>query len=813
MESKINSENQVAIKKWALLISGGWLLLCLLLLFVLFRDHNRHHREWVTAVARTNINKDLALRFWSAQHGGVYVPETRDTPANPYLKDVNERDVITPSGKRLTLMNPAYILRQMMSDFNRVDGIRGHLTSQKLTNPINKPDDWEAKVLKKFEKNKDASQEFVEVEQQEGGEYLRLMKPLITKESCLKCHGKQGYKVGDIRGGISLTLSLDRYEYLLLEDKRNSFAICMLLIILGQIFIFWGYRFLIKMIEKRDSLLKSDFSRELNKILYSLLQTSLKKQPLDQLLEESLDTILTTPLMDFKPKGSIFLKDPYKDEIILSTYRRLAEPLHSKCAIIKYGQCLCGQAAEEKKVIFSAHIDERHSVTFDGIEDHGHYCIPIISSEMLLGVLNVYVGAHHQKNEKEVNFLQAIADCLAGIIERKQSETKIQQAQDERNLLQAELIQSAKLASIGTLASGVAHELNNPLTSIIGNVHLLEKEHKDSTSSFPKLEKVLKASLRMKSIIDHLRSFSRKSKREDWKKISLSTPINNAIEMLQSNITLQNISINLSFNDALHSIWGDDQQLESVFQNLITNSQDSFKDITDNRNKVISIETNFVDGKVQVIYQDNANGIPLEIKARVFDPFFTTKKQGEGTGLGMSISKNILAQHKATIVLESDPGEGSKFILHFPLDRRAEARDEETDDQQLSKGEESQTVPQEKHVLTVDDEEDVTDVVEAFLEEHYTVTAKNDPMEAIELIKKQNFDLVLTDMKMPTASGLDILFATKEFQSNTPVVIMSGFDPKEADIQHALAHGAKAYLAKPFSDPDELISLVSSCLD
>lgn len=155
-----------------------------------------------TEVARDNYNKDLVYRRWASMHGGVYVPVTETTPPNPYLTDVFERDITTPSGRKLTLINPAYMTRQVHELGQTQYGIRAHITSLKPLRPENAPDPWEAKALQQFAAG---SKEIVSLELMEGVRYLRFMKPLITEASCLKCHGFQGYRTGEVRGGLSVS--------------------------------------------------------------------------------------------------------------------------------------------------------------------------------------------------------------------------------------------------------------------------------------------------------------------------------------------------------------------------------------------------------------------------------------------------------------------------------------------------------------------------------------------------------------------------------------------------------------------------------
>ena len=154
--------------------------------------------------ARVAHQKDVTYRRWSAKHGGVYVPVSEETIPNPYL-GTPERDITTPSGSSLTLMNPAYMTRQVHELAEKAYGIHGHITSLNPIRPENAPDPWESKALKAFESE---TEEVSSIEEMGGKVYMRLMRPLLTEKSCLKCHSAQGYKAGDVRGGISVSIPM-----------------------------------------------------------------------------------------------------------------------------------------------------------------------------------------------------------------------------------------------------------------------------------------------------------------------------------------------------------------------------------------------------------------------------------------------------------------------------------------------------------------------------------------------------------------------------------------------------------------------------
>jgi two-component system, cell cycle sensor histidine kinase and response regulator CckA len=172
--------------------------------------------ELATNEAKATLNKDLAFRQWATDHGGVYVHPDERTPPNPYLSALPERDLETVSGESLTLMNPAYMVRQVMEEYDGLYGLKGRITSLRAINSENAPDEWEREALLAFELG---DVEVSKVTEIGGTPYLRLMSPLTAEKGCLKCHAEQGYKEGDIRGGIGVSVPMTPYLSML---KRTT---------------------------------------------------------------------------------------------------------------------------------------------------------------------------------------------------------------------------------------------------------------------------------------------------------------------------------------------------------------------------------------------------------------------------------------------------------------------------------------------------------------------------------------------------------------------------------------------------------------
>ena len=229
-------EKRLGRYSWFLAICWTFFILGFLWLDII---HLREDTESLAIKdARAYFNKDQAFRYWAASHGGVYVPVTGKTPPNPLLKHVAERDITTPSGQKLTLMNPAYMVRQMNEYFRDLYGVAGHITSLNLHRQENMADEWERKALMAFERGEKEVLEFSEID---GKPYIRLMQPMITVEGCLKCHAYQGYKVGDVRGGVSVSVPLEDYYA---HEREQMFADALTHIgiwLVGLLGIGWGY--------------------------------------------------------------------------------------------------------------------------------------------------------------------------------------------------------------------------------------------------------------------------------------------------------------------------------------------------------------------------------------------------------------------------------------------------------------------------------------------------------------------------------------------------------------------------------------------
>ena len=230
------------IDRLFLLIAVFWTIVIMAVFTLNYRDAYSSAVAIAKAGLVESYNKDVVYRRWAANHGGVYVPITSDSPSSPYLAHIPERDISTPSGKKLTLINPAYMTRQVQELAEKQYGYKGHITSLNPLRPENSPDEWEAKDLLSFERGEKEASSF---ELLGNEKYFRFMRPFIVEQNCLGCHESQGYKLGDIRGRISVSAPWKPVEEALFGHIWHTIGIFAGIWLIGILGMF-GARNLIK---------------------------------------------------------------------------------------------------------------------------------------------------------------------------------------------------------------------------------------------------------------------------------------------------------------------------------------------------------------------------------------------------------------------------------------------------------------------------------------------------------------------------------------------------------------------------------------
>ena len=271
-------------------------------------------------------------------------------------------------------------------------------------------------------------------------------------------------------------------------------------------------------------------------------------------------------------------------------------------------------------------------------------------------------------------FLWRLASSLnSADSQRTRSETRVRrllwEAEDREQALrdkQAQLLQAAKLASIGELATGIAHEVNNPLNNIgllTSNALDYLRLGKPPEVIVPPLQAVVKEVQRAAGIVAGVRSFGRRMPC-DFKPVNLNDAVRNALALISQRLALQHTEVQLNFPTDPILIHGNHSQLEQVFLNLFINANDAMEQVAE---RVLSISADLSSSAVVIIVRDTGSGIPDDILERIFDPFFTTKPVGQGTGLGLSISYGIIKDHQGDIRVHQEPEGGASFLISLPL--------------------------------------------------------------------------------------------------------------------------------------------------
>jgi PAS domain S-box-containing protein len=369
----------------------------------------------------------------------------------------------------------------------------------------------------------------------------------------------------------------------------------------------------------------------------------------------------------------------------------------------------------------------------------------------------------------------------------------------EHKRMEHRLIQAEKLSSLGGMISGVAHELNNPLTSIIGNAQLLMR--KEILPDFRnKLEVIQSESVRCTKIVGGLLSFAREHKPER-RMIDVNTVLMESLRLREYDLKVNNVHVDTKLADDLPETSADPYQLQQVFINLINNSHDALRE---KGGGTLSIRSSFKDDFVRVVFTDDGPGIEPGNLNRIFDPFFTTKDVGKGTGLGLSIAYGIIHEHGGTIDAESRPGKGSLFTIRIPIVQQNDPA--EQDEEAPS----SKKPVRKRGILIVEDEESLGKFIsEALVEEGYSVRTVSRGEEAIELLKVLRFDLIITDLKMPGVGGKELYTYIRKHVPNLAdrVLFMTG-DVLGKDTQRFLEITGNPCIEKPF-DLARLFMMIS----
>jgi C4-dicarboxylate-specific signal transduction histidine kinase len=270
----------------------------------------------------------------------------------------------------------------------------------------------------------------------------------------------------------------------------------------------------------------------------------------------------------------------------------------------------------------------------------------------------------HESNLRLGDSRKAMIHIMGDLRETTQ---EMERREHELRDKQEQLVQAGKLATLGELTTGVAHELNNPLNNIglyVGNViDRIRLGADDAEPLVSDLEKAMEQVRKATEIISHLRTFGRAA-RVSIEQVDVDDVIERSLLLVHEQLRLRGIEVELELCPDELLVFANPIQLEQVFINLLTNARDA---LVDSKRKTIRIASSRDGEKIRIAFSDTGPGIPLELQQRIFDPFFTTKEVGTGTGLGLSITYSILKEYGGEISVESRPGKGAMFLVELPF--------------------------------------------------------------------------------------------------------------------------------------------------
>ncbi len=372
-------------------------------------------------------------------------------------------------------------------------------------------------------------------------------------------------------------------------------------------------------------------------------------------------------------EGALLLMDEESGNLYLRAARNLGEQF-ARGFRIKVDDSIAGEVVRTGEP-FIASGDEASLKVKTGYLVKSLLYVPLKVGQEIIGIMSVDNKVSNRPfADNDLYMLSALADYAGIAIVNAQLygevkafseelEKKVEERTKELQEAQTQLIQSEKLASIGQLAAGVAHEINNPLGVMLGFTQVMLKKLPGEDPFRKPLISIEREGLRCKKIIQGLLDFSRRST-PTLQPLDLNESVEAACKLIEHQITIDNVRLIKGFAPNLPSIEGDTNQLQQVFVNLIINAYQSMPQGGDLR-----ITTRTVGNQVQAIFADAGVGIRPEDLKHIFDPFFTTKEVGKGTGLGLSVSYGIIKSHGGRIEVDSQEGVGTRFVVSLPVNR------------------------------------------------------------------------------------------------------------------------------------------------
>ena len=421
---------------------------------------------------------------------------------------------------------------------------------------------------------------------------------------------------------------------------------------------------------------------------------------------------------------------------------------------------------------------------------------PYVEDRAIVGSFAIVSDLRDQKKAEEDRRLMH-EEVLAANVKLRDSMQQLQAAQEQ-------LIQAEKLSALGELISGVAHELNNPLTGVMGYSQLLMNSNR-APDIRKDLERINKEAVRCQRIVQNLLAFARRHHPER-KMIDVNEVLHSTLDLRSYQLKVDNIEVTLDLASSMAPVLADSYQMQQVFINIINNAHQAL--VETGRGGTLIIRSRQVGDLVRLEFIDNGPGIPDDKIGRIFDPFFTTKEIGRGTGLGLSLSYGIVKEHDGQIYARSEPGKGATFVVDLPAQHEGVAMEET----QTRASAAATGTAAGRSILVVDDEETIVELLLALFEGNgHTVDTASNGRQALEKIRQSDFDVIISDLKMPDMGGQKLYESVSQIKPHLlKRMIFSTGDTVNPVTQAFFKETGNPYLSKPFrlEDVDQLVNQV-----
>ncbi|MDX1656263.1 MAG: ATP-binding protein, partial [Candidatus Competibacteraceae bacterium] len=384
--------------------------------------------------------------------------------------------------------------------------------------------------------------------------------------------------------------------------------------------------------------------------------------------------------------------------------------------------------------------------------------------------------------------------AVGGIIDltdRKRAEAEISRQREA-------LHQSEKLTALGSLLAGVAHELNNPLSVVVGRAIMLEETASPEIRA--RVEKIRQAAERCARIVKIFLAIARQQPPQRmW--VQINQLLQSAVALVDYGLHSIGAQLELDLAEHLPPVSLDPDQFTQVFSNLAVNARQALEEVAEPRRLTISTRHHPDRGTISIRFTDNGPGVPRAIRSRIFEPFYTSKAEGMGTGVGLSFSHGVISSHGGTIYLEDPPGGGASFVIYLPV--TLGQPDHPPADPV------TQALPCPRHILLVDDEPGIIELLEEILTAAgHRVDCTSSGNQALARIAANHYDLILSDLKMPDLDGPGLF---ERLQQDHPqlaqrMVFITG-DILSPDTGQFLARSGRPLIEKPFV-PEEILGMV-----